>query len=255
MARNIRITLLLFILFLVAGNAWLTKQRTTDWDQSLWVTIYPVNGDHSAATARYIDDLRLELFEPVSGYLADQAKQYGVTLADPVLVALAPAVATLPPRPPMAGSLPAVIWWSLKFRYWAFTHDTFDGSSDIRLFVTYFDPASHRQLDHSVGLEKGMIGIVNAFADRRFADRNKVIIVHELLHTLGATDKYDRATDLPLFPDGYADPQATPLYPQHRAEIMGGAVPVSDTKAEMPAGLWRTMVGEKTAGEIGWLRR
>ena len=31
---------------------------------------------------------------------------------------------------------------------------------------------------------------------------NNVVIAHELLHTVGATDKYDPVTDAPRIPDG-----------------------------------------------------
>ena len=43
---------------------------------------------------------------------------------------------------------------------------------------------------------------------------NDMVIAHELLHTLGATDKYDPVNNAPRFPDGYGDPQQMPLYPQ-----------------------------------------
>jgi hypothetical protein len=80
-----------------------------------------------------------------------------------------------------------------------------------------------------------------------------VVIVHELLHTLGATDKYDPATSQPLFPEGYAEPDAKPLYPQRFAEIMAGRIAVSDDETEMPEGLARVVVGPETAREINWI--
>jgi len=33
------------------------------------------------------------------------------------------------------------------------------------------------------------------------------VIAHELLYTLNATDKYDLNTGLPIFPNGYAEPE------------------------------------------------
>ena len=80
------------------------------------------------------------------------------------------------------------------------------------------------------------------------------MIAHELLHTLGATDKYDPNGSLPLFPDGYADPQASPLLPQKRAEIMAGRIPISDTRAEIPADMTQVVIGAQTAREINWTR-
>lgn len=255
MAQKIRIFILLVILFLVAVNAWQTRTRVTSWDQSLWVAIYPVNGDNSVAAADYICCLDKNVFQPIAEFAGEEAKRYGVALPDPVLITLAPEVASLPPAAPMGGNLLSVVWWSLKLRYWALVNDTYHGPApDARMFVAYFDPATHKELAQSVGVKEGMIGVVNAFANRKFAARNNVILLHEFLHTLGATDKYDLATGLPFYPSGYAAPAATPLYPQKRAEIMGGAVPVSATEAVMPANVWQTMVGEMTATEIGWLR-
>lgn len=253
MAKKIRIGLLLFVLFLVAVNAWQVKVASTDWDQSLWMVVYPVNGDGSAVSAAYMNDLQKDDFAPVAKFMAYEAEQRGVTLVDPVIVDIAPEVANLPPKPPMGGNLLSIVWWSLKLRLWSFNNDTYKGPSpDARIFVLYYDPATHKELEQSVGIKEGMIGVVNGFAHRRMGAKNNVIIVHELLHTLGATDKYDLATGLPLFPDGYAEPGLTPRYPQQLAEIMGGVVPLSETKTVMPTSVWQTTVGDKTAAEIGW---
>ena len=73
-----------------------------------------------------------------------------------------------------------------------------------------------------MGLTKGLIGVVYAFAAPEMNGENNVVIAHELLHTLGATDKYRPADDAPRFPDGYGDPQQVPLYPQRTAELMAG---------------------------------
>jgi hypothetical protein len=80
-----------------------------------------------------------------------------------------------------------------------------------------------------------------------------VVIAHELLHVFGATDKYDPATNQPLVPQGLANPQARPLYPQRKAEIMGGRIALSPTEARMPSSLRASLVGPETAREIGWM--
>lgn len=255
MARNIRIGLMLFVFALVAINAWQTKARTTDWGESLWVAIYPINGDNSEATAEYIRSLDADDFTPVAEFVDYESKKYEVVLTDPAIVNLAPEVTALPPALPEGGKVLSVVWWSLKLRYWARTNNTFKGPTpDVRIFVVYFDPATHKQLEQSAGLKEGLIGVVNAFANRKFAARNNVIVLHEMLHTLGATDKYNLNNGQPIFPEGYAAPEANPRYPQRRAEIMGAAVPVSETEAKMPTSVWQTMVGGKTATEIGWLQ-
>ena len=82
---------------------------------------------------------------------------------------------------------------------------------------------------------------------------NRVVVAHELLHTLGATDKYDPATNRPIYPSGYAQPRRTPRLPQTKAELMGGRLPISEHDARIPAGLHEVVIGPDTAYEIGWL--
>ena len=93
------------------------------------------------------------------------------------------------------------------------------------------------------------------WAQRAMAGSNSIVIAHELLHTLGATDKYDLASGAPLFPIGFAEPDRNPRYPQEKAEIMAGRRPVSEQDAQMPATLRAVVVGPATAAEIRWTRQ
>lgn len=255
MFRQIRILALLLILLGVALTTWQTKMRTTDWDKSLWMVVYPINGDGSDVSQNYIANLKESAFTPVETFLQREAKRFGVEINQPLTVKLAPALNELPPTPPESRNPLKIAWWSLKMRYWALTHNNFDGPSpDIQMFVLYHDPEQQQQLAHSLGLEKGLIGVVNAYAGKKMAARNNVVIAHEMLHTVGASDKYDLSTKLPVYPVGYADPNRVPLHPQRRAEIMAGRTPLSEHEAVMPSGLKSTMVGETTAIEIRWLR-
>ena len=95
-----------------------------------------------------------------------------------------------------------------------------------------------------------MVGIVNAFASRRHRGANKVIISHEFLHTLGASDKYSPGTGHPIGPDGLAEPDRQPLYPQRYAEIMGGRIALAADDAIIPKSLRYTVIGPQTASEI-----
>ena len=256
MWRGIRIAVLLFILAAVAQSAWLARSRTAEWKYSLWVTVYPINGDGSPVTAQYIAQLNETAFKPIEAFFAAEGRRHGIAIPDPVLIRLAPPVDSRPPAPPFGGSRPAVVLWSLHLRYWAYWNDTGRGHKpNARVFVSYFDPAQTPRVPHSTGLRKGMIGMVNAFARGDMDGSNNVVIAHELLHTFGATDKYDPATNRPLFPDGYAEPRAEPLHPQSRAEIMAGRIPVSQARAEVPAAMDQVAVGEKTAREINWLKQ
>lgn len=250
--RYLRITILLTLLVVVAAGTWLTKLRTTDWDAPLWVAVYPLNGDGSAVSAAYIRKLDEHVFRTLEDFFADEAESYGLPLKRPVTVKLAHAIDELPPAPPAPDNTLAVMAWSLKMRFWAWRVDDYSGPSpNIRIFAVYHDPARHERLSHSLGLEKGLIGVVNAFASAAMAESNNVIIAHELLHTVGASDKYG-ADELPLHPAGYAEPDKRPLFPQTYAEIMGGRIPVDEHTAVIPRSLHKVVIGEQTAREINW---
>jgi hypothetical protein len=124
----------------------------------------------------------------------------------------------------------------------------------VRLFVQYHDPATDPALPHSTGIQKGMLGIVNVYASSEMENSNSIVIAHELLHTFGATDKYDRGTNQPHFPEGYADAEAKPLHPQRQAEIMAGRLAISERRSEIPKTMKRVVVGAKTAREINWVK-
>ncbi len=255
MARFLRIGLLLFVLLAVAQGAWIARGRTTDWKEPLRVVIYPINGDRSAAADKYIQSLSRDGFEPLAVFMREQARNYGLPLRSPVEVYLAPRVDALPPEPPRDAGPLAIMSWSLQLRFWAWRNDGYSGpKAHARMFVKYFAPAPNLRLAHSVGLREGLIGVVNAFASDDMTGGNQVVIAHELLHTFGATDKYDPGSNQPLFPDGYAEPNAQPLLPQTRAEIMAGRVPISEVRAETPRGLDEAVIGAKTAREISWLK-
>jgi len=88
--------------------------------------------------------------------------------------------------------------------------------------------------------------LINAFASKDYQGSNNVVIAHELMHTFGASDKYGPDGE-PVYPEGYADAYQDPLYPQTRAEIMGGRIALSQTKSKMPEGLSNVAVGAITA--------
>lgn len=140
-------------------------------------------------------------------------------------------------------------------RYWVWRHDNYAGKyADIRVFLLLFDPVTSPALGHSTGVEKGHYALVNAFSDTDVNQQNNFVILHEILHTLGATDKYSLSDNQPIFPHGYAEPNRDPLYPQRYAEIMGGRIPLSATTAGMPQFLKHAVIGSLTAKEIGWIK-
>ncbi len=252
MFKAIRISVLLFVLFFVSVSTFLTQARSTDWDGSLWITIYPINADGSAESSKYISGLKIESFADIEKFISREIRKYGHDLDRPVRIELGKEIKQ---QPPALGGEPSawrVMLWSLKMRWWANSaaSDQDNPAPDVRMFVRYHAPRDEFRLEDSVGLQKGMVGIVNAFAGHREKNTNNVIIAHEFLHTLGATDKYDPMNGNPYFPDGYGEPDRTPRYPQRYAEIMGGRIAVAEFDAQVPKTLHFAVIGEKTANEI-----
>jgi hypothetical protein len=255
--KVIRISVLLLVLAGVGANAWLDRVNTTSWDDPLWVGIFPMNADGSAAADRYVRSLTLEDFAGLEAFFAEQTGRYGLAVGQPIRVELYPSPSELPPAlPPNANTL-QIMWWSMKMRLFARSAADVPGrtSSRIRMFVLYHDPEVNQTVPHSLGLQKGLIGVVHAYADAQMAGQNNIVIAHETLHTVGATDKYDLETGAPIYPAGYAEPDSDPRFPQRYAEIMAGQRALSEREQEMPAELSDVLVGPVTAAEIGWTRK
>jgi hypothetical protein len=255
MFKKLRVTILLYILAFAAVGNYLASARTTDWDTTLWVDVYPINADGSAGTQAYVERLRDEDFDALERYFLAEAKRYGVVLDLPFRLDLAPQIANeLPVLPAMPTILDTVLW-SLEMRWFSAgvkrAHDR--PSPDITLFALYHDETAAQVLDRSTALQRGLIAVANVFAIPAADGSNQVVMAHELLHTLGATDKYAPDDALPVFPHGFADPAASPLYPQSKAELMAGRIPVGADSARIPANLGETLIGPTTAAEIGWL--
>ena len=252
MFKAIRITVLLLILLFVGVSTWLTQARSTDWGNSLWVKVYPINADGSDASRDYIAGLDTDDFSDIEAFIARETERYGKTVSRPLRMELGRPITEQPPEIGPDSGVLGIMLWSLKMRWWASTTAGAQDSinPDVRIFVRYHNPESAYVLESSVGLQKGMVGVVNARAGRRQRGSNNVVIAHEFLHTLGATDKYDPETALPMAPDGLAEPDKNPLYPQTKAEIMGGRIALAADDAVIPQSLEYAVIGPLTASEI-----
>jgi hypothetical protein len=251
--RRLRIIVLLAILVIVALGTWLDRVQSTDWNGPLLVALYPINADASAAATAETNNPQTADPETLSAFFNREAHEHGLPLDQPLRFVRAPVVASAPPvLAPGAGPLSAIVW-SLKLRWWNLGIDDPPGPTPtIRLFLLYHDPALSSRVPHSAGLQKGLLGIAHLFAASHMAGSNQVVIAHELLHTLGASDKYDFNSNQPLYPDGFAEPERSPRYPQQFAEIMAGRIPESETASSTPESLDKVIIGTMTATEIGW---
>jgi len=247
-----RILLLLGILAAAAGLTWLEQTMVRAWRVPLGVEVIPVNGDGSLEAAETIRALHANDFDDVGVFLRRETARYGVNLPQAMQVSLLPESRAIPPAPPRDGNVLKTIFWSLKLRWWVYRQsgELLPELGTIKLFLLYHAPQDGVALEHSLGLQKGLIGVVHVFADPRQARQNNIVVAHELLHTLGATDKYD-ARGMPRYPEGYAEPSLPQAELRREAEIMAGRLLDSRGQAVMPSGLDRCVVGPLTATEIG----
>lgn len=251
--KTLRISVLLLILAVVSLSTWQSHYRSTRWREPLIVSIYPIAADDSPITRAYLNTLDEQQFKAIDVFFAREAERYRLRINEPFKTRLQPELKVLPPQRSAHAGIFSTVLWSLRLRYWAWNISRHRPEpEDIRVFVLFHDPAITPSVPHSLGLTQGLIGVVYAFAVPTMTAENAVVIAHELLHTVGATDKYDPANDAPRFPDGYADPGQNPLYPQKSAELMAGRRILAAQQWQQVASLNEVVIGRATAEEIHW---
>lgn len=254
MFKRLRIALLLFILLFVAAGQYLNTRRSTDWDTTLWIDIYPLSGDGKNTTQNYLSSLGPAEFGEIEAFFTREAKRYDVRLDRPMRLNVAAPLAGELPQLAAAPSLLGTMVWSLRMRWLAMSVQRRSAlpAGDVVVFAVFHDAADTVVLDRSTALQKGLIAVANLFANRDARGSNQVVLAHELLHTLGATDKYATGSNAPRFPEGFAQPNKIPLFPQSAAELMAGRIALDAHHAEIPQSLRQVVIGSATAQEIGW---
>ncbi|MBL38094.1 MAG: hypothetical protein CMP07_06765 [Xanthomonadales bacterium] len=250
--KQIRIALLLIILVLVVHHQFNDKARVASWANPLFISIYPVNAEGDELSQRYIERLDERDFEEIERFIEREGARYGLGLDRPVYVQLGNAIKESPPAPPVGGNFLQRASWIARMRWWRWRFDNQGMDPDVIVLARYFEPTGNRRLPHSTGVEQIRIAIANLFASKSMRGENLVVLAHEILHTIGATDKYDLSSGLPIYPGGFAEPERTPLFPQRIAEIMAGRIPVDESRARQAQSLQQVIVGPETAAEIGW---
>jgi len=255
--RLARIVFLLSLLFVIVAGSWMAERRMAAWERPILVTVYPIVADDLQSTYDYVRRIEAADFSEVNRFFETQAGPYGFSVTPAFRFQLAHVSSDRPPPIPQQFNTAAIAWWSLKMRMWTWKKSLSDGliEPDIQMFVLFHSLEGGAELGISVGMRKGRYGIVKAFARESMARTNLVVFTHEMLHVLGASDKYVLSTGDPIFPDGFADPRQDPLFPQKRAEIMGGAIPLSAVASAMPESLEQCKIGLLTATEIGFLEK
>lgn len=254
-----RVSVLLFILIGVLGYAWrdtTSRSRRTEWKRSLSVAYVviaaePLDDDVAPRLADRKTALESRIAAEMRRYRADASLPLLVDVIGPVPLAIDP-----PPPPRDTGLLSAARYaWNLR----SFTSRVDaaakieDRKYDSTIYIVAKPLRSEKpKMIEGASQDGGRIGVVACDIDASSVDFTLFVATHELFHTLGATDKYgvDR---MPLVPDGLADPDQVPLYPQSRAELMGGTRALERGRAALPRSIEELVVGPLTAREIGWL--
>lgn len=252
--RNLRVTLLLGALLFFGLTALHQSVYTRSWNQALHGVILPINADGHLRTADYIATLKDRHFKEIESWATREAERHNLTLDKPLTVSLGPQITTLPPAFPTNDHPFYVVLWGLRFRWWAYrnTPEMDLDATTVRLFVMYHEADGDKPLAHSLGMQKGLLGLVHVFATPSQSAQNNIVIAHEMLHTVGAIDKYQDWGG-PIYPVGFANPERVPLFPQRNAEIMAGRIAVSHGQFYMAESLKSVIINEYTAAEINWL--
>ena len=73
MWKAIRISVLLVVLVVVAGQTLMDRIQTRSWKNTLWVGVFPLNGDGSPQAERYIETLSPDDFTSIESFFTEEA--------------------------------------------------------------------------------------------------------------------------------------------------------------------------------------
>ncbi|HKY40283.1 MAG TPA: hypothetical protein VJN18_30320 [Polyangiaceae bacterium] len=254
---RIRVTLLLIALagvLLYAASDWLRRRARKAWTTPLRVALVLV--EREPVPAELLASLNSRALNLERRLQQERLRHTGQDLPPFSIVVKGPVAATA--DPPRAGEQDLLGLVRHSLRLWQWTRDLDERGQvewrgyDARIYLV-LKPA-HREAPAFVEGESedgGRIGVASADLDASMLDLSLFVAAHELFHTLGATDKYD-ATGQARFPDGFATPERTPLYPQPGAELMARNLPLDEGRERPPETLDELWIGELTAREIGW---
>lgn len=125
---------------------------------------------------------------------------------------------------------------------------------DVRLYVVLEpSPALRSGIVEGVGEAGGDVGLIRAPLGETDLTLPLTALAHEMLHCLGATDKYGPEGHA-LLPQGLAEPNRRPMFPQRSAEVMVGELPLGPSEGRLARSLDEVAIGPATAAEIRWVR-
>jgi hypothetical protein len=136
--------------------------------------------------------------------------------------------------PPKMSEQPSIlnnILWSLKFRFYAWKqHQSIRWFTEFNSIFEFYDPKQTRELNTQ--LHWSVDDWFSQFICLSKTGRtNNVVLVHELLHGFGATDKYNLSNGEPIFPIGYAQADKQPSI--HKLKLkLWGRIPFQSIKVK-----------------------
>jgi len=258
----VRVSILLFVLFVVvlyAVKDLRSRRGRNAWDHTLDVAIVLVHVVGTPAVDPAAERALEERIPALEDRLRREAERHRPGLGKPFSIRLhGPIeVAAAPPSPTSGGAVD-LAKQTLAMKAWLRDVDPRAGIVpehwDMRIYVVARKPASEKSsFVEGQSEQDGRIGSVAVELDASMVDTTLFVVTHELMHTLGATDKYD-ATGRTMIPEGLAEPDRSPLYPQPRAEVMARNRVLAEGRETIPTTLEELAVGPLTAREIGWLK-
>jgi hypothetical protein len=262
--RRIRILLLLGVLAIVLlyafKDVWRRRQRTS-WREPVNVAFVllrrePANGESGPHLDPAAVSALGERVPALEQQLATEYERYGGRVRPFSFQVYGPVDASGPPPSPESAG-----WFDLAenaVRSWFYFRDKNQRAElpaaafDSIVYLVLTPPRRERVRSvEGQGEQGGRVGSVEVELDDSMLDFALFVATHELFHTLGATDKYDAAGNARV-PDGLAEPERVPLYPQLAAEVMARNVVLAPGVERPPETLAELRVGRATAREIGW---
>lgn len=241
------------MVLLYAGATLRRRHARNDWNRSLDVAVILVRDGPVDPAAIALFRQRAAVLEE---RLAAELHRHRATPDRPFRFVVRGPVDQRFPRPELHGD-GLLDLARHTFDTWQWTRavdrsDGFDGGAyDTRIYVVIRPPRdSTTRWVEGASEQGGGVGTLEVDLDTTMVDYALFVATHELLHTLGATDKYD-ATGHTMVPEGLAEPDEP--FPQKFADPMSRGRVIKPGHDETPDSLELLRVGPRTAKEIGWL--
>ncbi|MGQ0506355.1 MAG: hypothetical protein ACT4TC_13670 [Myxococcaceae bacterium] len=252
---------LLLLLLVLAGSAlwglkiWRGRSARTDWTRTLQVGVTLVSERPISPATEQAWRAGLE---ELGRWMEGEAKRYGQSERSPVTFHLE--------GPHVQSQLPSLELPEDRIQHlleaWRLSRELNQiekgvpnryAWADARIFVTLENTSADQLSVEGLGAEGGSIGLVRASLADEDLTLSLTAVAHELLHCLGASDKYDEAGHAQL-PHGLVAPAQNPLFPQPAAEVMVGEVSLQPNTGRLPQSLSEVKIGPTTAREIHWVQ-